>query len=102
MPPSSPRMAPSEIGRSLASSRLFCGRLTRRNSWVPPASSKDRADPHRCVGMQEVETAPRLDPEEEIKKGGKSRRLARLIRPVDDVQVRLALRPLAEIDAADR
>ncbi len=49
--------------------------------------------------MEEVETAPGLDPEEDIKKGGKRRRLACLIRPVDGVQIRFAVHPLAEIDA---
>ena len=56
------------------------------------------ADPHRRIGMQEVEPALRPDAEEEIEDGGQRGRLAGLVRPVDDVEIGLARLRRAEVD----
>ena len=49
--------------------------------------------------MKEAEAALELNPEEEVEESRKGGRLASLVRPIHDVQVRLALLALAEIDA---
>ena len=100
MPPSSAWMTASGIGWSPASSRLFCGRFTLTNSRVPVGELELRPDPHRRIGMKEVETRSRFDPEEQVQKRRQRRRFACLVRTVDDVQVGLVLLPLAEVDAA--
>ena len=48
--------------------------------------------------MQESVTALQFDAEQQIEKAGEGGRLAGLVRPVDDVQVGLAVHPFPEID----
>ena len=57
------------------------------------------ADPHRRIGVDEVEATARLDPKKEIEKSGEGGRFTRFVGAVDDVEVGLTINPLAKFDA---
>ncbi len=100
MPPSSPPISASATGPLRIVEEAGLRPLDPDQFLAPAGKIQRTADLHGRIGVDEIVTAARLDPEQQIEEAREGGRLAGLVGTVDDMQVGTARSTAAEVDPA--